>query len=199
MQYICRETLVELWCMSKYSFDSLTQYTEGGGRGSVRKGPPPTGQGIAGCGCCSPVSVDQLSRRRCPALPCVAAFKGLHVKFKTSDDKVKQRHCPFLRTSDILERRISAPRGAARDRLTALVSCSSKYLALRWKAGYTMAAPPPEARKFTRGLNKPGTAAELRQSVSEAVRTSVLMVSSKRETLQQCCTHTKRLSTHTTI
>uniref|UniRef100_A0A3B4YN95 Dedicator of cytokinesis 9b n=1 Tax=Seriola lalandi dorsalis TaxID=1841481 RepID=A0A3B4YN95_SERLL len=29
--------------------------------------------------------------------------------------------------------------------------------------------------KFTRGLNKPGTAAELRQSVSEAVRTSVLM------------------------
>uniref|UniRef100_A0A3Q4G7P1 Uncharacterized protein n=2 Tax=Pseudocrenilabrinae TaxID=318546 RepID=A0A3Q4G7P1_NEOBR len=35
---------------------------------------------------------------------------------------------------------------------------------------------PPSARKFTRGLNKPGTAAELRQSVSEAVRTSVLMV-----------------------
>lgn len=40
-----------------------------------------------------------------------------------------------------------------------------------------MASAPPEARKFTRGLNKPGTAAELRQSVSEAVRTSVLMVS----------------------
>ena len=39
-----------------------------------------------------------------------------------------------------------------------------------------MASAPPEARKFTRGLNKPGTAAELRQSVSEAVRTSVLMV-----------------------
>uniref|UniRef100_A0A673BJF3 Dedicator of cytokinesis 9b n=1 Tax=Sphaeramia orbicularis TaxID=375764 RepID=A0A673BJF3_9TELE len=38
-----------------------------------------------------------------------------------------------------------------------------------------MASAPPEARKFTRGLNKPGTAAELRQSVSEAVRTSVLM------------------------
>uniref|UniRef100_A0A673BJ44 Dedicator of cytokinesis 9b n=1 Tax=Sphaeramia orbicularis TaxID=375764 RepID=A0A673BJ44_9TELE len=35
------------------------------------------------------------------------------------------------------------------------------------------------ARKFTRGLNKPGTAAELRQSVSEAVRTSVLMVKPK--------------------
>uniref|UniRef100_A0A3P9II38 Dedicator of cytokinesis 9b n=1 Tax=Oryzias latipes TaxID=8090 RepID=A0A3P9II38_ORYLA len=34
-------------------------------------------------------------------------------------------------------------------------------------------------RKFTRGLNKPGTAAELRQSVSEAVRTSVLMVKPK--------------------
>uniref|UniRef100_A0A673BLF6 Dedicator of cytokinesis 9b n=1 Tax=Sphaeramia orbicularis TaxID=375764 RepID=A0A673BLF6_9TELE len=33
--------------------------------------------------------------------------------------------------------------------------------------------------KFTRGLNKPGTAAELRQSVSEAVRTSVLMVKPK--------------------
>uniref|UniRef100_A0A673HSY3 Dedicator of cytokinesis protein 9-like n=1 Tax=Sinocyclocheilus rhinocerous TaxID=307959 RepID=A0A673HSY3_9TELE len=32
-----------------------------------------------------------------------------------------------------------------------------------------------ETRKFTRGLGKPGTAAELRQSVSEAVRTSVLV------------------------
>uniref|UniRef100_A0A671MYI9 Dedicator of cytokinesis protein 9-like n=1 Tax=Sinocyclocheilus anshuiensis TaxID=1608454 RepID=A0A671MYI9_9TELE len=32
-----------------------------------------------------------------------------------------------------------------------------------------------ETRKFTRGLSKPGTAAELRQSVSEAVRTSVLL------------------------
>lgn len=35
----------------------------------------------------------------------------------------------------------------------------------------------PETRKFTRGLSKPGTAAELRQSVSEVVRTSVLVVS----------------------
>jgi len=34
-----------------------------------------------------------------------------------------------------------------------------------------------ETRKFTRGLSKPGTAAELRQSVSEVVRTSVLVVS----------------------
>ncbi|XP_041637733.1 dedicator of cytokinesis protein 9-like isoform X2 [Cheilinus undulatus] len=42
-----------------------------------------------------------------------------------------------------------------------------------------MATAPPEARKFTRGLNKPGTAAELRQSVSEAVRTSVLVVKPK--------------------
>ncbi|XP_034006991.1 dedicator of cytokinesis protein 9 isoform X7 [Trematomus bernacchii] len=42
-----------------------------------------------------------------------------------------------------------------------------------------MASAPPEARKFARGLNKPGTAAELRQSVSEAVRTSVLMVKPK--------------------
>lgn len=45
-----------------------------------------------------------------------------------------------------------------------------------------MASAPPEARKFTRGLNKPGTAAELRQSVSEAVRTSVLVV---RETINR--------------
>ncbi|XP_010789377.1 LOW QUALITY PROTEIN: dedicator of cytokinesis protein 9-like [Notothenia coriiceps] len=42
-----------------------------------------------------------------------------------------------------------------------------------------MASAPLEARKFARGLNKPGTAAELRQSVSEAVRTSVLMVKPK--------------------
>ncbi|KAL7890649.1 hypothetical protein AOLI_G00001250 [Acnodon oligacanthus] len=34
-----------------------------------------------------------------------------------------------------------------------------------------------ETRKFTRGLSKPGTAAELRQSVSEVVRTSGLVVS----------------------
>ncbi|XP_058247470.1 dedicator of cytokinesis protein 9 isoform X12 [Hemibagrus wyckioides] len=33
-----------------------------------------------------------------------------------------------------------------------------------------------ETRKFTRGLGKPGTAAELRQSVSEAVRSSVLVL-----------------------
>ncbi|XP_054644016.1 dedicator of cytokinesis protein 9 isoform X4 [Dunckerocampus dactyliophorus] len=37
----------------------------------------------------------------------------------------------------------------------------------------------PETRKFTRGLGKPGTAAELRQSVSEVVRTSVLLVKPK--------------------
>uniref|UniRef100_A0A672JMV3 Dedicator of cytokinesis 9 n=1 Tax=Salarias fasciatus TaxID=181472 RepID=A0A672JMV3_SALFA len=37
----------------------------------------------------------------------------------------------------------------------------------------------PETRKFTRGLGKPGTAAELRQSVSEVVRTSVLIVKPK--------------------
>uniref|UniRef100_A0AAR2M140 Dedicator of cytokinesis 9 n=1 Tax=Pygocentrus nattereri TaxID=42514 RepID=A0AAR2M140_PYGNA len=40
-----------------------------------------------------------------------------------------------------------------------------------------MSLPPQtETRKFTRGLSKPGTAAELRQSVSEVVRTSVLVV-----------------------
>ncbi|XP_073701495.1 dedicator of cytokinesis protein 9 isoform X2 [Garra rufa] len=40
-----------------------------------------------------------------------------------------------------------------------------------------MSAPThAETRKFTRGLSKPGTAAELRQSVSEAVRSSVLVV-----------------------
>uniref|UniRef100_A0A8C5FFD2 Dedicator of cytokinesis 9 n=1 Tax=Gadus morhua TaxID=8049 RepID=A0A8C5FFD2_GADMO len=37
----------------------------------------------------------------------------------------------------------------------------------------------PETRKFTRGLGKPGTAAELRQSVSEVVRTSALVVKPK--------------------
>lgn len=40
----------------------------------------------------------------------------------------------------------------------------------------------PETRKFTRGLGKPGTAAELRQSVSEVVRTSVLVVSTRTHT-----------------
>lgn len=46
----------------------------------------------------------------------------------------------------------------------------------KWCA--TMATPAhPETRRFTRGLGKPGTAAELRQSVSEVVRTSVLVVS----------------------
>uniref|UniRef100_A0A8C5I7K0 Dedicator of cytokinesis 9 n=1 Tax=Gouania willdenowi TaxID=441366 RepID=A0A8C5I7K0_GOUWI len=43
-----------------------------------------------------------------------------------------------------------------------------------------MATPAhQETRKFTRGLGKPGTAAELRQSVSEVVRTSVLIVKPK--------------------
>uniref|UniRef100_UPI00398E3B7D dedicator of cytokinesis protein 9-like isoform X5 n=1 Tax=Pristiophorus japonicus TaxID=55135 RepID=UPI00398E3B7D len=36
-----------------------------------------------------------------------------------------------------------------------------------------------ETRRFTRGLSKPGTAAELRQSVSEVVRTSVFMAKPK--------------------
>lgn len=40
-----------------------------------------------------------------------------------------------------------------------------------------MALVAPETRKFTRALSKPGTAAELRQSVSEVVRGSVLLVS----------------------
>ncbi|CAM9607763.1 unnamed protein product [Bubo scandiacus] len=39
-----------------------------------------------------------------------------------------------------------------------------------------MALVAPETRKFTRALSKPGTAAELRQSVSEVVRGSVLLV-----------------------
>uniref|UniRef100_A0A8C8SQQ6 Dedicator of cytokinesis 9 n=1 Tax=Pelusios castaneus TaxID=367368 RepID=A0A8C8SQQ6_9SAUR len=38
---------------------------------------------------------------------------------------------------------------------------------------------PPETRKFTRALSKPGTAAELRQSVSEAVRSSVFVAKPK--------------------
>ncbi|GCC25092.1 hypothetical protein chiPu_0003497 [Chiloscyllium punctatum] len=37
-----------------------------------------------------------------------------------------------------------------------------------------------ETRRFTRALSKPGTAAELRQSVSEVVRTSVFVVSQLR-------------------
>lgn len=40
-----------------------------------------------------------------------------------------------------------------------------------------MALVAPETRKFTRALSKPGTAAELRQSVSEAVRSSFVLVS----------------------
>lgn len=55
-----------------------------------------------------------------------------------------------------------------------------------------MASAPPEARKFTRGLNKPGTAAELRQSVSEAVRTSVLMVSVKKTSFHTVLDITKQ-------
>ncbi|KAK2118857.1 hypothetical protein P7K49_000243 [Saguinus oedipus] len=48
-----------------------------------------------------------------------------------------------------------------------------------------MSQPPllpasAETRKFTRALSKPGTAAELRQSVSEVVRGSVLLVSAGR-------------------
>uniref|UniRef100_A0A4W4HCU0 Dedicator of cytokinesis 9b n=1 Tax=Electrophorus electricus TaxID=8005 RepID=A0A4W4HCU0_ELEEL len=39
--------------------------------------------------------------------------------------------------------------------------------------------PASETRKFTRGLGKPGTAAELRQSASEVARTSVLVVKPK--------------------
>ncbi|XP_029460346.1 dedicator of cytokinesis protein 9 isoform X2 [Rhinatrema bivittatum] len=37
----------------------------------------------------------------------------------------------------------------------------------------------PETRRFTRALSKPGTAAELRQSVSEVVRSSVLLAKPK--------------------
>lgn len=38
-----------------------------------------------------------------------------------------------------------------------------------------------EVRKFTKRLSKPGTAAELRQSVSEAVRSSFVLVSAREE------------------
>lgn len=41
------------------------------------------------------------------------------------------------------------------------------------------AAAMAEVRKFTKRLSKPGTAAELRQSVSEAVRGSVVLVSGR--------------------
>ncbi|XP_074819066.1 dedicator of cytokinesis protein 9 isoform X11 [Natator depressus] len=43
----------------------------------------------------------------------------------------------------------------------------------------SQALVPPETRKFTRALSKPGTAAELRQSVSEAVRGSVFVAKPK--------------------
>ncbi|KAJ8350266.1 hypothetical protein SKAU_G00253960 [Synaphobranchus kaupii] len=43
------------------------------------------------------------------------------------------------------------------------------------KTNTTATAHSELTRKFTRGLSKPGTAAELRQSVSEVVRTSVLV------------------------
>lgn len=45
-----------------------------------------------------------------------------------------------------------------------------------------LSLPPAsaETRKFTRALSKPGTAAELRQSVSEVVRGSVVLVSAGR-------------------
>ncbi|KAJ8787287.1 hypothetical protein J1605_005873 [Eschrichtius robustus] len=48
-----------------------------------------------------------------------------------------------------------------------------------------MSQPPllpasAETRKFTRALSKPGTAAELRQSVSEVVRGSVLLSAGRR-------------------
>ncbi|OXB68198.1 hypothetical protein ASZ78_014144 [Callipepla squamata] len=46
-----------------------------------------------------------------------------------------------------------------------------------------MALAAPETRKFTRALSKPGTAAELRQSVSEVVRGSVVA-------LEDCKIHT---------
>uniref|UniRef100_A0A674I9A6 Uncharacterized protein n=1 Tax=Terrapene triunguis TaxID=2587831 RepID=A0A674I9A6_9SAUR len=41
----------------------------------------------------------------------------------------------------------------------------------------SQALVPPETRKFTQGLSKPGTAAELRQSVSEAVQGVTLLMS----------------------
>lgn len=46
-----------------------------------------------------------------------------------------------------------------------------------------------EVRKFTKRLSKPGTAAELRQSVSEAVRTSIAVVSNLQfiSTLKEQC------------
>uniref|UniRef100_A0A8D2LWJ5 Dedicator of cytokinesis 9 n=1 Tax=Varanus komodoensis TaxID=61221 RepID=A0A8D2LWJ5_VARKO len=44
---------------------------------------------------------------------------------------------------------------------------------------FPSALAPSETRKFTRALSKPGTAAELRQSVSEVVRGSVLVAKPK--------------------
>uniref|UniRef100_A0A3B4WPE4 Uncharacterized protein n=1 Tax=Seriola lalandi dorsalis TaxID=1841481 RepID=A0A3B4WPE4_SERLL len=58
----------------------------------------------------------------------------------------------------------------------------------------TMSTPAhPETRKFTRGLGKPGTAAELRQSVSEVVRTSVLILGEEKGVDPFCCVQVCRV------
>ncbi|TWW80853.1 Dedicator of cytokinesis protein 9 [Takifugu flavidus] len=57
-----------------------------------------------------------------------------------------------------------------------------------------MATPAhQETRRFTRGLGKPGTAAELRQSVSEVVRTSVLVAACRHQV------HADTMSTMSTM
>lgn len=66
-------------------------YTEGGGRVSWRRGPPPTGQSIAGSGCWqgkSSSNIYHCSDLRCDVFGCV--------KFReTRDARVKLRQCTF--------------------------------------------------------------------------------------------------------
>lgn len=137
-----------------------------------------TGQSAAASGCCSRTAFHQGSHPHSVPDP-HCTYNRAHAKLNRSVmPGWNQRHGAFLRTSDSPERRIPAFFfclfffASARDK-----SALSHYLAVWWEVGHGMASAPAEARKFTRGLNKPGTAAELRQSVSEAVRTSVLVVS----------------------
>lgn len=149
------------------------------GRVSVRKEPPLTGQSIAGFGWST---LDQQRYRSVYTRSTTFIVDRAELMWSLTDAQCQDKTTParLYAHSGSLGRRISSlssPSGIP------LAFCSSRHLAVWWKVGYTMASAPPEARKFTRGLNKPGTAAELRQSVSEAVRTSVLMVKKPASTL----------------
>lgn len=146
------------------------------GRVGVRKEPPLTGQCVAGFG---RSTLDQQTHRSVYPWTTTFTVDVTELMWSLRDEQCRDKTAPvrLYALTGSPGRRIpsySSPSGIS------LALRSYRHLAVWWKVGYTMAAAPPEARKFTRGLNKPGTAAELRQSVSEAVRTSVLMVSVKK-------------------